>query len=64
MSNEKISLAGAATNILFVATKVSSRQSYFCGDKHVFVAIKVSKCHKCFVPTKMFVEAKVLSRQK
>ena len=28
-----VSLAGAATSIIFVATKVSSQQAYFCRDK-------------------------------
>ena len=42
-----LSLAGAATSIIFVATNVLSRQAYFCRNKDVntFVATKIYLWH-------------------
>ena len=55
----KLSLAGAATNIIFVATKRLSWQR-FCLDKHTFVATNtfLSRQNTSFVPTNV-----CLSRQ-
>ena len=39
-----LSLAGAATSIIFVATKVLSRQTHVCHNKHMFVATKHIFC--------------------
>ena len=38
-----VSLAGAATSIIFVPTKILSRQM-FCSDRHVFVTTKHIFC--------------------
>ena len=55
-----LSLAGAATSIIFVATNIFlSRQAYFSCDKHVFVATKHVFCRD----KRMLVTTKVLSQQ-
>ena len=65
-----------ATNIYrnkhnFIATKVMSREAYFCRDKHVFLATKLSYQASTLLSEKtrlfflllFFVAAKFLSRQ-
>ena len=68
-----ISLAGAATSIIFVATKIRvcrdkhnfvatkplSEQAYLCRDKHVLVATNICGGKHTFVAT----EKRVLSRK-
>ena len=51
----KVSLAGAATGIIFVAPNVLSRQTRFCRAKNVFVAtnIVVVATKAVFVATKV-----------
>ena len=39
-----VSLAGADTSIIFVVTKVLSRQTRVCRDKRVFVAMRHVFC--------------------
>ena len=59
-----VSLVGAATRIISVATKLLSRQAYFCRDKHVQ---RYAYRYKAFVATNtckgMLIETKLLSRQ-
>ena len=59
-----VSLVGAATRIIFVATKLLLRQAYFCCDKHVQ---RYAYRDKAFVATNtckgMVIETKLLSRQ-
>ena len=45
----RVSLAGAATRIIFDATKVLSRQTRVRRDKHTFVATKVVFCRSSHV---------------
>ena len=45
LSPQKLSLAGAATSIIFIATNVLSQQTGVCHDKHVFVMTKRVICH-------------------
>ena len=65
------SLAGAATSIIFVMTKVSLRQTCVCCDKHTFVTTKDVFCHKnicrdkhSFVVTKVVMTKHIFCRDK
>ena len=40
-----VSLVGAAASIIFVATKVLSRQTHVCCNKNMFVVTKHIFCH-------------------
>ena len=62
-----VSLAGAATSITFVATKVLLRQTRACRDKRVFVATKHVFCREkylsqeiLFCHNKTFIETKMI----
>ena len=66
----EISLAGAATSIIFVPTKVCSSRQNFCHEKRVFVATNIC-CNESFDATKLFcrgrhnvVVTNILLRQK
>ena len=55
----ELSLAGAATSIIIVTTKVSLSRPNFCRDKHNFVATKVLLRQAYFCRDKhMFVTTK------
>ena len=54
-----LSLAGAATSIIFVATKHLSRQN-ICRDKHAFVATKDIFCRNKHVFVVTFVAIKII----
>ena len=45
LSPQKLSLAGAATSIIFIATNVLLQQTGVCHNKHMFVATKHVICH-------------------
>ena len=45
LSPQKLSLAGAATSIIFIATNVSSQQTGVCHNKNMFVVTKHVICH-------------------
>ena len=55
----KLSLAGAATSIIFVATK-----DVFCRDKHMFVATKVCLSGQNFCREKAMFAATNICREK
>ena len=61
-----LSLAGAATSTIFDVTKVLSRQTHVCHDKHIFCCDKsmLAATKLLFVATKLlFVASKLLRRQ-
>ena len=60
VTGRDISLAGAVTSIIFVATKYACRDKYnFCRDKLTFIAAKDVFCRDkhMFVATKMILVA-------
>ena len=68
-TREALSLAGAATNIIFVATKVLSRQTRVCVHKKYAFTNFLTRQKFCrdkhnFVAAKLAATNKLLSRQK
>ena len=55
--DREVSLAGAATSIIFVVTKVLMRQTHVCSDKPMFVMTK----HVCCYDKSMLVVTKLVS---
>ena len=55
LSPYSVLLAGAATSIIFVTTKVLSQQTHVCRDKTCLLTWQKYACHdKTFVTTKLF----------
>ena len=59
----QVSLPEAATSIIFVATKVLSKQSYFSRDKTRVLSRQTRVVKKICLLLQIFVATKVLSRQ-